>query len=351
MSVDPSRPLPIGKLPSGLLGPLLATLGASDPDVLVGAGLGRDAAAIAVGDRVLVAKTDPITFAGKNAASYLVDVNANDLACLGATPRWLLVTALLPEGITAGEVVSQFHELDRASRHRGIAVIGGHTEVTAGLDRAILVGFLLGETTPDLFLKPGGARPGDRLLLTKSLAIEGTALLAAELEDSLVPRLGHDLVARARSLLDDPGISVMADARTLLATGGVTALHDVTEGGLAMAVREIAAAGGELGAAIDRNAVPVLPETRAIAEELGLDPLGMLGSGSLLVAANPDAVAALITAGSGAGIDVQELGHVVAATEGITLRDSRHQTPMPRFDTDEVSRALNQYRQGRNAGA
>ena len=350
MSIDPSQPLPIGKLPTGLLGPLLATLGSTDPNILVGAGLGRDAAAIAFGDRVLVAKTDPITFAGKNAASYLVDVNANDLACLGATPRWLLVTALLPEGITAGEVVTQFQELDRASRNRGIAVIGGHTEVTAGLDRAILVGFLLGETTPDRLLKPGGAGTGDRLLLTKSLAIEGTALLAVEMEDLLVPRLGYDLVARARSLLDDPGISVMTDARTLLATGGVTALHDVTEGGLAMAVREIAAA-GELGAEIDRRAVPVLPETRAIAEELGLDPLGMLGSGSLLVAADPDAVPALIAVGADAGIDVHDLGLVVPAVEGITVRDGEDQAPMPRFDTDEVSRALNQYREGRNEGA
>lgn len=349
--IDPSRPLPTGKLPSGLLGQLLATIEATDPDVLVGAGLGRDAAAIACGDRILVAKTDPITFTGTNAASYLVDVNANDLACLGATPRWLLVTALLPEGITAGEVAAQIDELVRASKRRGIALVGGHTEVTAGLDRAILVGCLLGETTPDRLLRPGGARPGDRLLLTKALAIEGTALLAAELSDVLSPRIAHEVVTRAANLLEDPGISVLDDARTLLATGGITALHDVTEGGLAMATYEITAAAGNIGAEVDQAVVPVLPETQAIAAALGLDPLGMLGSGSLLATAAPDTVTGLIAAGADAGFAVTDIGEVKGDTPSVTIRAGSSRRPMPRFDTDEVSRALNQHRNGRTIEA
>ena len=344
---DASRPLPVGKLPSGLLGRLLSTLPSTDPDVLVGAGLGRDAAAIAFGDRILVAKTDPITFAGTNAASYLVDVNANDLACLGATPRWLLVTALLPEGITARDVAAQFEELDQATRRRGITLVGGHTEVTAGLNRAILVGCLLGETTPDHILRPGGARPGDRLLLTKSLAIEGTALLATELADVLNPRVGPEVVLSARRLLKDPGISVLDDAQTLLATGGVTALHDLTEGGLAMAAREITAAAGNLGATIDQAAVPLFPETQVIAAALELDPLGMLGSGSLLVASAPDAVDTMIAAGAATGLLVTEIGTVIGGTTRVTFRRNGSRTPMPRFATDEVSRALNHFRTGR----
>lgn len=340
MLFDPSLSLPIGKLPAPLLGRLIDGLGAVDPDVLVGAGLGRDAAAIAFGDRILVAKTDPITFAGEHAAAYLVDVNANDLACLGATPRWLLVTALLPEGITAGEVAAQFAELDAASRRRGIAVVGGHTEVTAGIERTILVGMLLGEASAESLLRPGGAKPGDRLLLTKSLAIEGTALLAIELGDQLAPRLGRDLVDRAEALLTRPGISVLDDARTLLDTGGVTALHDVTEGGLMMAVREIATA-SELGAELDGAAVPVLAETAAIAGELGLDPLGMLGSGSLLATAAPETGDALIAAGRQAGFLVTDIGCLRKAGGGFALRRGDECLPLPELATDEVSRALN----------
>jgi hydrogenase maturation factor len=321
MSFDRHQPLPVGKLPSGLLGQLLSALGPSDPDVLVGAGLGRDAAAIAFGDRILVAKTDPITFATTNAAAYLVDVNANDLACLGATPRWLLVTALLPEGITAGEVIDLFAALDRASKLRGISLVGGHTEITAGLDRTILVGFLLGETARNRLLPPGGARPGDRLLLTKALAIEGTALLAAELRDLLVPRLGDDLVKRAAAL--------------------------VTEGGVAVAVREITAA-GNLGAVIEATSVPVLPETKAIAAELGLDPLGMLGSGSLLATANPSAVPNLIAAAADAGVQMTEIGQITWEAASVILQRGNDRVPMPQFDTDEVSRALIQFQGGRN---
>ena len=85
-------PLPAGKLPSWLLKKAIAPR-IDDPDVIVGPGVGRDAAAMAVGDRIVVAKTDPITFASSGAAMHLIDVNANDIACMGAQPRWLLVTS------------------------------------------------------------------------------------------------------------------------------------------------------------------------------------------------------------------------------------------------------------------
>ncbi len=120
-------PLPLGKLPAPLLGRLVEAHRVTDPSVLVGPGIGRDAAAIAVGGTVLVAKTDPITFATRSAAAYLVDVNANDLACLGATPRWLLVTALLPAGTTAADVERQFAALAVACARRGVSLVGGHT--------------------------------------------------------------------------------------------------------------------------------------------------------------------------------------------------------------------------------
>ena len=207
-----TRPLPVGKLPAALLGRLVAAHGSTDPAVLVGPGIGRDAAAIRLGDVVLVAKTDPITFATRSAAAYLVDVNANDLVCLGATPRWLLATALLPEGVTAPEVEEQFAELFAACARRGISLVGGHTEVTAGLDRTILVGLLLGETTEERLVRPGGARPGDRLLLTKGLALEGTALLANDLGERLGADIGKETVERAARLLAYPGISVVVDA-------------------------------------------------------------------------------------------------------------------------------------------
>ncbi len=299
--------LPVGKLPAELLGRLLATYATSDPTVIVGPGVGGDAAAIDLGSTTLVVKSDPITFATESPARYLVDVNANDLACLGATPRWMMVTALLPPGTTEALVESHFRELRDACLQRGISLVGGHTEVTSGLDRSILVGVLIGEAEDGRLLRPGGARPGDRLLLTQAIAIEGTALVARELGASLSSAVDPLVVERAANLLFDPGISVVREAIALLEAGGVTALHDPTEGGLATGVRELALAAG-CGATIDREAVPILPETAAIADALGLDPLGMLASGSLLVAADAGAVERLISISGALGFQLTPIG-------------------------------------------
>ena len=329
-----SPQLPVGKLPGQLLSRLIETYATSDPSVVVGPGLGGDAAAIDVGETTIVVKSDPITFASESPARYLVDVNANDLACLGAAPRWMMVTALLPEGTTETLVEAHFRELRDACVQRGISLVGGHTEITFGLRRPLLVGVLIGEVEHDRLLRPGGARPGDVLLLSKAIAIEGTALVARELGDRLRGLVDPSLVARAADLLADPGISVAAEAIALLEAGGITALHDPTEGGLAMGVRELALA-ADCGATIDRDAVPVLPETAAIAKALSIDPLGMLASGSLLAAAEPDSVERLVSLGLG----VTPIGEVTGNGRFV-LRAGGTDRELPRYDSDETARVL-----------
>jgi hydrogenase maturation factor len=334
------RVLNPGKLPSALLSRLLREYATTDPAVLVGPGVGRDAAALAIGGETLVVKSDPITFATENAASYLVNVNANDIACLGAVPRWLTVTALLPEGKTTPALVeAQFRELHEACAGIGVTLIGGHTEVTHGLDRPILVGHMLGVARPEGILRPGGARPGDQLLLTKAIAIEGTALLARECPRELACALGQDVVARAQQLLHDPGISVVRDADVVLNVGGITALHDPTEGGLAMGVRELAIAAG-CGATLDPESVPVLPETRAVANHFGLEPCGMLASGALLAAASPEAVTRIRDACAAAGVPIARIGTVEPESNGVRWSRDGRLEELPEFNQDEVSRVL-----------
>ncbi len=331
-------PLPPGKLPAWLLKKVLPGI-PRDPDVIVGPGLGRDAAAMELGDRVLVAKNDPITFATDNGAAHLVEVNANDVACMGATPRWLLVTALLPDGVTPAAVLNQFAELREACRQRSVELVGGHSEIVPGLQRPILVGMMLGITTRDELIEPGLASAGDVLLLTKSLAIEGTALLARERHDQLVSMLGNEVVASAANLLHDPGISVVRDAQYACQAGGVTALHDPTEGGFATAVRELAAA-SDLGVVIDLTAVPILAETHAVAEALGLDPLGMLASGALLIAARADAVSEIRTTIGSARIPVTIIGRLTEDRDRFTMDTDSGPQPLPEFAVDEVAREL-----------
>ena len=133
-------PLPIGKLPSDLLESLLTRYASHDERVVLGPGVGEDAAVIDMGERYLVAKTDPITFATEDIGWYAVNVNANDVACCGATPRWFLATVLLPEGCTAQRVETIFDQIATACGELDIALCGGHTEITYGLERPIVVG-------------------------------------------------------------------------------------------------------------------------------------------------------------------------------------------------------------------
>jgi hydrogenase maturation factor len=329
------QPLPAGKLPGWLLKKVLPA-SVTDEQVLVGPGVGCDAAAVAVGEQVVVAKTDPITFASERAAFHLVEVNANDLACMGAQPRWLLVTSLLPVGVTPADVLSSFTELTEACRLRSVQLIGGHTEIVPGIDRALLIGSMLGVTTPDHLITPGGAKAGDVLMLTKGLAIEGTALLAQERSAELIPLVGEEVVRRAARLLHQPGISVVADCQAATEVAGVTTLHDPTEGGLATAIREIAAPAG-LGATLNGDRIPILPESVAICEALGLDPLGLLASGSLLLAASPDFAADIRVAIGAAGIPVAEIGVLTENREFTIIRNGVLE-PLPDFAVDEIAR-------------
>jgi len=205
--------------------------------VRVGPRVGEDAAVIDLGDRLVVAAADPITFATDEIGHYVVAINANDIAVRGATPRWLLATVLLPLGTTPEDVRALMAELGAACRALDIDLIGGHTEVTDAVTRPLVAGTMLGEVQPDRLVTTGGARPGDALVLGGALAIEGTAVLARQATAALRARgVPADTIKRARTLLHTPGISVVAMARAVCDAVRPHALHDPTEGGLATAL-------------------------------------------------------------------------------------------------------------------
>ncbi len=325
-----------GKLSSELLARLLQQLPA-DPGLLVGPGPGLDAAAIEIdGGRVLVVTTDPITFATEDIGSYAVHVNANDVACLGAEPRWFVATALLPEGATPDLAEQIFAQLRTTCAALGVSLAGGHTEITAGLDRPIVSGTMFGETTPEQLIHPATARSGDHILLTKAIAIEGTALLAREAPGALRQR-GVDAatIESATRLLDKPGISIVRDARAARAAAKVHALHDPTEGGLATALSELSQSTGH-GLRVRIDDIPVLPQTELICSALELDPLGLLASGALLIvveAADCDRVRAALGNDGTACTCIGE----VAGTGAMAIIDQNGHV-LPHFERDEVAR-------------
>lgn len=333
-------PFPPGKLPLDALDRLLsahATPG--DPRVLIGARVGCDAAVIDFGDMCLVAKTDPITFATDEIGYYAVHVNANDIAAMGAIPRWFLATLLLPEKQTDEALVASiFASLHEAAQAIGVSLCGGHTEITVGLDRPIVVGQMLGEVRKSDLLHPGQLAPGDCILLTKGLGIEATAILAREKAAALkAAGISAQVIARAGRYLRDPGISILKEARIACETARVKAMHDPTEGGVATALREMAHA-ARVGLSVDGDALFVPDETRRICAALGLDAFGVISSGALLIGVGEADSGRVCQAIRDAGIACDVIARAEPAVFGMKLRLGTIWTDLPIFDRDEIGK-------------
>jgi hydrogenase expression/formation protein HypE len=329
-NAEGSACLPVGKLPPALLEALLRAAPTEHPDLLVGPGIGLDCAVIDLGDRLLVCKSDPVTFVTDHLGRYLVRVNANDVATMGAVPRWLMVTLLLPEqGADVAMATRIMEQIGEACRELGITLIGGHTEVTHGLDHPVGVGALLGEVDRGRLVTPWGARCGDRLLLTKGVPIEGTAILAAEFGDRLRASLTAAELEAARRFLDEPGISVVEDARIALGAGRVTAMHDPTEGGVVTALWELAKASDKT-LRVMPEAIPVPPIAARVCGILGLDPLATIASGALLLTVAREDSDAVIKALEAASIPCAEIGEVVG--EGARVEGPDGLLPEPERD-------------------
>jgi hydrogenase maturation factor len=331
----------VGKLPMNVLADLLARYGSKDPRVLAGVSIGHDATVIDMGDRYLVVKTDPITFATDQIGWYAVNVNANDLACCGVQPRWFLCTLLLPDGKASRDLVETiFAQIAAACQALGASLVGGHTEVTYDLDRPIVVGQMLGETAQDKLIAAGGARAGDTILLTKAAAIEGTALIAREREKDLLTRgFDGEFLAQAQALLFEPGISVLCDAMLAVATAPVHAMHDPTEGGVVTGLHELARA-ANLGLRVDIDKIPVLPACLRLCEHYGLHPLGLLASGSLLITAAPQHAERISAALNAAGIACTAIGHMLPPEEGCKALVGGQGRDLPIHERDELTKIL-----------
>lgn len=314
-----------GKVPWDIVA---RSLGAAlPPEVKLGPGVGEDAAVVEIGGELWAIATDPITFTGADAGRLAVIVNANDVAVRGATPALFLATVLVAgQDADTDRIGDLLDEIADGCREVGAALVGGHTEVTPGLDRSILSGVMMGRVV-DRPVTTGGARPGDRLAIVGTAGLEGTAILLAEHGEQLAHVL-TDLDRReAERVLAGDWLSVVRPALAAARVPGVTAMHDVTEGGVGEALWELSRACGH-ALEVDRESIPVLPATTAVCEVFGLDPLGLIGSGALLVACDPEHGEALDAALASIGVQARWIGAVTAAP-GPT-------TGVPRFERDEI---------------
>lgn len=327
-----------GKISLELLSKLLDAIEITDPRVVLGPKPGEDAALIDLNNRYLVTKMDPVTFATDHIAWYLVNVNANDLAVMGAKPRWLMASLLFPEGTTSGSITKTFNELITACESLGISLVGGHTEITYGISRPIAVGAMFGEVKKNRVVLTSGARPGDVILLTKGIAIEGASILARDAANDL-KRAGikSNILKRARDFIFDPGISVLKEAILACDNVKLNCMHDPTEGGLVTALHEIAKAAG-VGMIVNADQIPVLPECKSICEALGVDPLGLISSGALLATLSPSEASKFIEILASQGIPAYNIGRITLPEEGVKLIHEEVSQDMPVFRRDELAR-------------
>lgn len=269
--------LPSGKLsPEALKRNVLSYRGADREEVLIGPGVGEDAAVIRWPDgKYMVFASDPIVGAEKGAGRLLVRVNSNDIASKGGDPAYLAVTLILPPSFGEEGARSIMGEIDEECRAQGIAVAGGHTEFNDRYDRPVIMGALIG--TADKVMRASDISEGDVLIVTKHIGIEGMSILALDRPELLAPFMSGEEIREIVSWSDM--ISVLGESRVV--RGCAKFMHDPTEGGFIGGLDEIASLCG-LEAHIFRDRLPIHPLTRRAADKLGFDPLHLIASGSLL---------------------------------------------------------------------
>ena len=328
-----------GKVPTEVLQKIVfKNLGAKRGDVVLSSSIGEDAAIVKAGNEVLAISSDPITGAEEWLGWLAVHVNANDIATRGVQPRWLNSIILLPKNSTTELVEKICKQMNKAARELDVAIVGGHCEVTLGIDHPIVTGCAIGVAENGKYLTCGGARIGHKIILTKGAGIEGTAILASDRKTELLGFFDSSFLSKAENFFRK--ISVVKDAITAFRTGGVSAMHDPTEGGVAGGLYELADA-ANVGFQVYAEKILVPEETRKICQHFDVDPLQLISSGSLLVVAEEANTAEILCSLSRNGIQASIIGEVVEPTSVRTLvKETGEEFALVRPASDHLWKAL-----------
>jgi hydrogenase maturation factor len=339
-----TRLLKTGKLDIDILKRFLERNTILDPQVVVGPKIGEDAAVIDLGkgtDHYWVITSDPITFTTEEIGYYGVVVNLNDIATMGAIPKWFLATLLFPEGSDLMIIEKVFKQIHNACHRFKVSFIGGHTEITPGIKRMILSGHMIGEVKKDKLVKTSGARAGDLLLLVKGICIEGTSIMAREKEAELLKRgISSSLIRKAKRFIFDPGIDVLQPARIACEVASVHSMHDPTEGGLINGMIEMAwASGKEIEVNLEK--VLIYKESRILCEQFGLNPLGVIASGALLLTLSPSDLSPIEKTFRKNSIPFQVIGKVMKGPARVLRSDQKGRKELKPLPRDEILKIYN----------
>jgi hydrogenase maturation factor len=339
-----TKNLKVGKLDIKTLKTFLERNTILDPRVVVGPKIGEDAAVIDPGkatDHYWVVTSDPITFTTEEIGYYGVVVNLNDVATMGAIPKWFLATLLFPEKSDLRTIERVFRQIHNACHRFRISFIGGHTEITPGIKKMILSGHMIGEVKKEKLVTTSGARSGDLLLLVKGVCIEGTSILAREKEAELLKRrVPPSLIRKAKRFIFDPGIDVLRPARIACEVASIHSMHDPTEGGVINGLIEMAWA-SEKEIEVDLEKVFIYKESRTLCQEFGLNPLGVIASGALLLAISPSDFSPIQKAFGKNSIPLQVIGKVKRGPARVLRIDQKGLKELKPFPRDEILKIYN----------
>ena len=308
--------LKLGKLPPDVLEKyLLGMTGAKSRDLVVAPSLGVDFGVVRHGRAQLIVSSDPVTGVKESVGWYAVNVSANDIATSGNRPQFLQSVILLPQRASVRDVERISSEMDKTASSLGITIVGGHTELTPGLRRPIVVTTAFSFASS--YVTAADAKEGDSILITKTAAVEGTAICASD-STKLRKKLEPAVIARARGFLRK--LSVVEEAAAAYATEAVHAMHDCTEGGVLGAVYEMSRA-SKLGFELKEDKIPIASETTAVCSALGLDPLRLISSGTLLIAVVPGREKEVIQAVRQAGSRATVIGKFRKGRRNLVRKD------------------------------
>jgi hydrogenase maturation factor len=331
--------LPHGKVPIDILKEVVfKNLGFRRDEVVLGPSAGIDGAVIRVGDKSLIVAMDPITGALERIGWLAVNVNANDVATFGVEPAFMLSCILLPENSYRKTVETISAQMHKAAAELKIAIVGGHCEVTPGLTNPVVAGCVMGIVDGDNYVTAGGARSGDKLILTKSAGIEGTAILASDKEKLLAKEIDTKVLLDAKKFFRQ--MSVAKEAILAFKAGGVHAMHDPTEGGIIGGAIEMAEA-SNLGVEIFEKRIRVQPETAEICKFFKIDPLQLISSGALLIATEPKRADIIVKTLKEKDVHASIIGSFSGEPHSRTLvRSDKKTEELPKYVPDHLWLAL-----------
>ena len=325
----------IGKIPENVLKrSVFKQIHTKREEVILGAGVGEDCAAIKLSeDEMFVISTDPVTGTATDIGHLAIHITLNDLASSGAEPVGVMLTLLLPEQAQEADLKKMMGQIEQACAQAKVQIMGGHTEVTRAVSQPVVNVCGVGKVKASNLISTAGARPGDDILASKWIGLEGTSIIAKEKEQELSQHYSPKLVQKAQKF--DQYLSVLPEAAVAVKSG-VSAMHDVTEGGIFGALWELAESSG-VGLEIDLKKIPVKQETIEVCEFFGINPYELISSGCMLMA-SPDGNT-LLRELDKAGVHASLIGKATAGNDRVLLNQEERRFLEPP-KTDELYRVL-----------